>query len=213
MNSSINSHTSSPLGSASPNLSAGSPQWLVSVRVLSELVAALEFSVDIIDLKEPRAGALAPTTKDFWGEAAVAVRQSKTQPLLSAALGERAEMVRVAADLPAAFSFAKVGPSQCGTTGELRDLWHDAQNRLPSNVELVPVSYADFQNAATLPPESVLDLAVESGFRCCLIDTFAKEGKSTIDVLGWQRLERLSAQAQSNGLWCCLLYTSDAADE
>ena len=129
---------------------------------------------------------------------------SATKPLLSAALGEREQMSVVAERLPDDFAFAKVGPSQCKTPAEIRELWQDARKKLPQSVELVTVAYADFKHANTLPPEEVFALAIESGFRRCLLDTFSKVGASTIDVLGMARLKNLSSQAQDSGLWWAL---------
>ncbi|QDT09572.1 hypothetical protein K239x_15180 [Planctomycetes bacterium K23_9] len=183
--------------------------WLVSVRNEVEFSLAASYGVDIVDFKEPRKGALAPVDPQIWQQAARL--QSSTSAAtdsaafeLSAALGERSDMLQIASSVPPSFAFAKVGPSQCDSPQDLLQLWDDAAQRLPASVELVAVAYADYGNAACLPPEEVFELASQRGMKRCLLDTFTKTGVATLDALGIERLRRLATLARSRGIWWTL---------
>jgi hypothetical protein len=186
-------------------------------------LVACQFPVDIVDFKEPQRGPLSPADPSLWDAASVifANRSSARQkdpdvstedhseamsltPLLSAALGERDEMQRVADRVPAGFAFAKVGPSGCRSFRQMRELWTDTIQRIPSTVELVAVAYGDYEAARCLPPEEIFQLAADMGLRRCLLDTFTKKGQSTIDVLGMQRLQTLSLIAERLDVWWTL---------
>jgi uncharacterized protein (UPF0264 family) len=169
------------------------PKLLVSVRNLEEFRSVRDVGVDVIDLKEPRNGPLAPVDPSFWIDAAGALGQSPmpSRCLLSAALGESAEARIVARNVPPSFSFAKVGPSGCTSRTLLRQTWREVREDLDDQVELVAVAYADSDHAKCLPPEQVFAEAAEAGFRLCLIDTYTKDGRSSLDHLGTMRLQRL----------------------
>ncbi|NND99032.1 MAG: hypothetical protein HKN47_17080 [Pirellulaceae bacterium] len=183
--------------------------WLVSVRDEQELAKVLRHHVDVIDFKEPAGGPLAPVAPEIWRQAVVQVAASSDDHFgsgkrLSAALGEREEMLGVADQVPSEFAFAKVGPSGCSDAGQVRRLWRDARDRLPANVELVAVAYADHDKAGCLSAEEILGLAGESGLHRFLIDTFTKDGRSTIDVMGTGRLSALSQAASRGDIWWAL---------
>ncbi len=46
------------------------PRLLVSARSAAEVEVAIASGADIVDLKEPRAGALAPTGRELWHQVA-----------------------------------------------------------------------------------------------------------------------------------------------
>lgn len=168
------------------------------------MVNAIDFCVDIIDFKEPNRGPLAPVDPQLWQQSALIV-QDKIGPVrLSAALGEGSDMLSIASKVPRCFAFAKVGPSGCKDANSLSQLWHDARQRLPSEVELVAVAYADAQRAECLEPESIFELASRNGFDRCLIDTYVKQGESVLDVLGLNRLSTIAKLAKDNQLWWTL---------
>lgn len=180
------------------------PQLLVSVRNRRELATVLASGVDIIDLKEPGRGPLAPTAAELWSYAASLWEELSPSSPLSAALGERADAIQIAGRLPSAFTFAKVGPSGCHGIGAIGDLWTAVRERLDDRIELVAVAYADFQAARSLQPEAIFQLAAEAGFERCLIDTFVKDGRSTLDHLGMDGLAALANMAREAGLWWTL---------
>jgi uncharacterized protein (UPF0264 family) len=180
------------------------PKLLVSIRNRDELAAVMAVGVDIIDLKEPRRGPLAPADAELWSHAASLWSAGSPTSLLSAALGERADAIQIAGRLPSAFAFAKVGPSGCRSAGDMRDLWAAVGERLDDRIELVAVAYADFQAARSLHPEAIFQLAAKAGFARCLIDTCVKDGRSTLDHLGMDGLASLASVATEAGLWWTL---------
>lgn len=185
---------------------------LVSVRDRDELLEVLSLPVDIVDLKEPNRGPLAAADATLWNYADQTWRErghllkgeDAGLPFLSAALGESEEALQVAGCLPGQFRFAKVGPHRCASMARLREVWDRVGKLLPTKTELVGVAYADHVSAESLEPEAVFRLAASSGLRRCLVDTFSKDGRSTVELLGWSRLEDLHALAQELGLWWTL---------
>ncbi len=180
---------------------------LVSLRNPAEISSAIKAEIDLLDLKEPRNGPLAPVDPRLWQQSA---RDFDSQlkldgtPLLSAALGETADARRLADQVPSAFAFAKVGPSGCSDPASLNQLWDEIRCRLDDDIQLVAVAYADFGAADCLAPEQVFQQAAKAGLRRCLVDTFRKDGRSTLDHMGDHRLRQLSAQAIESGIWWTL---------
>lgn len=199
-----------PAPHASPHPEFWSPEWLVSVRNLSEAALVSNFDVDILDLKEPNDGALAPVSLSTLNEIAAWAarcndqRRSGTAIRLSAALGESEQACQFASSVPAQFSFAKSGPSELDSQSKLQEHWRRIQSLLPQSVELVAVAYADYQRARTLPPEKVLDSAVDFGLSRILIDTLSKEFGSTDALLGATRLAEFGEQAHRANSWWSL---------
>ena len=179
---------------------------LVSVRDQGELLEVRKSAVRIIDLKEPRRGPLAPADASLWQFADELWRDSggQSKGLLSAALGEQAQAREVAASLPETFAFAKVGPSDCETESSLIALWDEIRLALRDSTELVAVAYADWKSANCPAPEVVFRLASEHGFKRCLIDTYQKDGRSTVDHLGYPALSKLHQVARQKNLWWTL---------
>ncbi|TWU54644.1 hypothetical protein Poly51_33630 [Rubripirellula tenax] len=196
-----------------PPVESVSRQWLVSLRSLDEVRIAFEYPIDILDLKEPRNGPLAPSPVELWLETVTIVEAMiHAKPKLSAALGEPDQARRVASRLPATFDFAKAGPSGCHSPQRLTQMWEDVRDRLPTKVELVAVAYADHHAAESIAPESVFETAKRAGLNRCLIDTFTKDGRSTLDHLSIDRLTEISAIARDFGLWWALAGSIRHAD-
>ena len=181
------------------------PKLLVSVRDRSEIADALAAGADLIDLKEPRRGPLAPADLDLWLHAAsLWTDRSLGPPYLSAALGEQSDAVRVARGLPAEFAFAKVGPSHCDGAERILDLWAEIRQLLDHRIELVAVAYADYRSARCIHPNAIFQLAADAGIQRCLIDTYIKDGQSTLQHLGIDGLTQLGSMAREAGLWWTL---------
>ncbi|TWU26744.1 hypothetical protein Pla52o_05970 [Novipirellula galeiformis] len=182
---------------------------LVSVRDDSEFDIAVAAGVAIIDFKEPSRGALAAVEPAIWQSAAKRLPHlhandapHRTRPLLSAALGEPEDWQAVIRRLPDAFQFAKIGPSGIDTAREMKRLWGEAALHLGATTELVAVAYADFEAAHCLSPAEIFQLAGQSGFRRCLVDTFTKDGRSTTDHLSYAGLRELGEIAsQASMRW------------
>jgi len=172
---------------------------LVSVRSLEEANLVAEMGLAILDLKEPSAGPLAPVAASVWREVAKAWGE---RTVLSAAMGEFSDAIEIADAVPPAFSFAKMGPAGCESTDLLCQRWTAVRGRLPRNVELVAVAYADHEAANCPPPHEVFAAALESKMHTWLVDTFEKRGKSTIDQLSIEHLSAISKLAiDSRSTW------------
>ncbi len=186
-----------------PDVAQQTRRWelLVSVRSLAEAEIAVAESIDILDFKEPLLGPLAPVDSSILREAATRFSgPSSTSVLLSAALGERDTAMQVAGQIPASFAFAKAGPKHCGTARELTAMWTEVRHALASPVELVAVAYADASAAETLEPEEIVSLAHQHGFRRILIDTFVKDGRSSVEHLQRDRLRALRHLTRTFGM-------------
>jgi uncharacterized protein (UPF0264 family) len=168
--------------------------------------------IDIIDLKEPRRGALAPTDVELWQYAAsLAVPLSLSHSTqLSAALGEGFEAVGIASQLPGEFAFAKAGPSGCQSPDRIRRLWSELRSLLDTRIELVAVAYADADRARCVPADVIFREAIDAGFQRCLVDTFGKDGRSTLDHLGIDGLKQLDDVAREGNLWWALAGSIDS---
>jgi uncharacterized protein (UPF0264 family) len=71
-------------------------------------------------------------------------------------------------------------------------------------VELVAVAYADAEAARCVAPETVLLEAKQVGMKRCLIDTFTKDGRSSLQHLGCERLAGFDQLARRLGIWWAL---------
>ncbi|MFG0263369.1 MAG: (5-formylfuran-3-yl)methyl phosphate synthase [Novipirellula sp. JB048] len=182
---------------------------LVSVRDDCEFRTALAAGVAIIDFKEPSRGALAAVEPAIWrsavkrlaaplGDQLDGAPSPRGRSRLSAALGEPHDWRAVIGRLPAGFQFAKIGPSGIETAADLKRLWHEAARHLGPTTELVAVAYADFEAAHCLSPAAIFQLASEAGFQRGLVDTFTKDGRSTLDHLtaaGLRELGQIASRA------------------
>lgn len=183
---------------------------LISVQNLSEFNLVIRSDVDIVDLKDPSSGALAATNFTTWKQIADRYQDlmQRTQnqsgsklPALSAALGEIDEALVCASKLPEVFAFAKAGPVGCLTACQLVDAWRTLRDKIHRNIELVAVAYADWELAGTLHPKDIFQLAADHGFKRCLIDTYTKDGRSTLDFLGADQVSHLRRLTQQHDLW------------
>ncbi|QEG38407.1 (5-formylfuran-3-yl)methyl phosphate synthase [Roseimaritima ulvae] len=181
-----------------PTVSTTTPGLLVSVTNVDEAVIAAELGVDIVDIKNPQRGALGAADPEVWRAVAATVDPAVR---LSAALGEAIEADH-ADQVPARFDFAKAGPAGCSTIADLTDHWQRIRSQLAASVPLVAVAYADYQQANCPLPEAILEAASANDIHWWLIDTFVKDGRSTLDHLTRDRLRDLNALAgRTNIRW------------
>src|SRR5207302_3115635 len=60
----------------------------------------------------------------------------------------------------------------------------DTRRELPAGMEMVAVAYADWERAKSPPPAEVVKFAKRYRFKAFLLDTWAKDGKSSLlDVM------------------------------
>ncbi len=154
-----------------------------------EARAALAGGADVIDVKDPAAGALGaadPVTLR-------AIRAVVTPPAeLSAALGD-------APGLAGTFALAAHGAASCGAEyvkvglAGLRDadealkllagVVRAAEQARPGT-RVVAVAYADAARVGAFPTLAVPGVAREAGAHGVLLDTFAKDGTTSLYALG-----------------------------
>ena len=202
-------HTS---GGAYPPISPHQPRpprLLISVQNQQEAKQLFDCDVDFVDFKSPAAGPLAPVDPQLWHWAAVA---NQTPARLSAALGEFEQAIACAAQVPAAFKFAKMGIAGLRTQSQLVRSWTQVRNRLPSSTHLVAVAYADHHAARCAAPLDAFRVARQTGLRHVLIDTHNKNGRSSIQTLGWKRMADLIRFARHHDLFLTIAGTVRADD-
>jgi uncharacterized protein (UPF0264 family) len=169
---------------------------LISVTNADEASLALVGGADVIDVKQPRRGALgAPSRRAL---AAVSQVVGGRVPL-SVALGELSESVdRLSLLTTTGLVFAKVGLAQVGA--EWCERWTSLVAQYPASVRPVAVAYADHGAARSPCPRDVLGMAERLGCKALLIDTYGKGRGGLLDFLSVSELHDLVGQAQDGGL-------------
>jgi uncharacterized protein (UPF0264 family) len=182
---------------------------LVSVRSAAEAELALAGGADLIDVKEPRRGALGPADARVWREV---LRAVAGRVPVSAALGELLDdgICERAADA-AGLRFAKFGLAGCHSRRGWLGQWRQALRALPRGVAPVPVAYADWPAADAPSPAVAMALAQQSLARILLIDTYDKSRGTLLDVLSWEALCEIAAHARQAGVRLVLAGSLDAA--
>ncbi|MCA9221903.1 MAG: hypothetical protein KDA71_16350 [Planctomycetales bacterium] len=183
---------------------------LVSVRSAAEARAALAGGVDLIDVKEPNAGALGAATPDVWREVLRAVDRRRP---ISVALGEllepdammlAAEAAALSAESlgsnDAGVAFAKVGLAGCRRADDWPDRWQRLVGALGDSIAPVAVFYADAENADSPDLGSVCEQASRLGCRMLLIDTFDKAVGPLTELVSASELSRWVSLARRHGL-------------
>jgi uncharacterized protein (UPF0264 family) len=151
---------------------------LVSVRDAAEARIALDSGVDLIDIKEPRRGALGAADAAIWREVLALV---DGRVPVSCALGELHEALAVANDIPAGMSFLKVGLAGAGSLVDWPKRWADMLQSRPPGCHVAAVVYADWRSAGAPAPEAILEQAVLLGCSALLVDTFDKRAGTVFD--------------------------------
>jgi (5-formylfuran-3-yl)methyl phosphate synthase len=184
-------------------------ELLVSVRSAAEAKIALAGGADVIDVKEPRRGALGPADPNVWGEIQAAISGRVTS---SAALGELLyDPVESLAPQATGFRYAKIGLAGCHATRGWIRCWMDAIGRLPRGTCAVPVAYADWPQAQAPSPSVALWLAERSPAKLLLVDTWNKSGGTLVDQLSWQSLREIAQNAHAAGVRLALAGSLDEA--
>ncbi|MCS6865877.1 MAG: (5-formylfuran-3-yl)methyl phosphate synthase [Gemmataceae bacterium] len=158
------------------------PGLLVSVRSAEEVAAALAGGADIIDVKEPSKGPLAPAEAEV---VAAVIDAVNGRVPVSAALGEWSPHAITEAhwhlELP--LQYVKWGlAGYAHTPGWGEDLL-ETRRELPISTEMVLVAYADWERAKSIPPAEVAKFARRFRFKAFLLDTFGKDGRTLLDFL------------------------------
>jgi uncharacterized protein (UPF0264 family) len=172
------------------------------VRDAAEARIALAGGVNVIDIKEPRRGALGSADADVI--AAIVVAVAGRVPI-SAAAGELLDTpTALTPPLIAALSdgvaFVKWGLAGCAEVPNWPARWQAAIHALDDSVQPVAVVYADWQAARAPAPEDVLALATEFGSPALLVDTWSKSVGDLFDRWPAERLAEFAARVRAAGI-------------
>ncbi len=184
-------------------------QLLVSVRNVTEALAALEGGCDVLDIKEPLRGPLGMADALVIEEIARTVRERSPETVISAALGEVIDWSDVEVPpLPAELAIAKLGLAHLAGRSDWRRQWCEVREKFDASsrgaIGWVAVAYADWKSAGSPPPVAILDMALECDCVGLLIDTYAKTGQGLFHWLSVAELRTLSRRARENGFFLAL---------
>jgi len=159
---------------------SGKTGLLVSVRAVDELEAALSGGADLIDVKEPAKGALAPAEAEV---VAAVIAKVKGKVPVSAALGEWSPNAITDAHwhLELKLNFVKWGLAGYSSRPGWGEDLLDTRRELPVGMEMVAVAYADWERAKSIPPAELVRFAKRFRFKAFLLDTWGKDGKTLLD--------------------------------
>jgi uncharacterized protein (UPF0264 family) len=185
---------------------------LVSVASPADAAAALAGEADLIDAKDPAAGALGAVSPETLREIHATVAGARP---VTAALGDAAdeeEVERAAREFAAAGAlFVKVGFAGVRSVARAASL-AAAAVRGAGTSAIVVVAYADAARAGSLLPEEVLDVAARVDARGLLLDTADKSGAGLCGLESPLALARLVDDAHAAGLFVALAGKLEAED-
>ena len=172
---------------------------LVSVRDEIEAATAVAGGADIIDAKEPRAGALGAVSSDVLRAIVAGVGGARP---VTAALGDAADEDTVErnarAFVSAGVAYIKIGFA--GVTARNRvDALIAAAGRGAAGSVIV-VAYADHDRAGSASTDAVLDAAMHAGAAGLLIDTADKSGPGLMALMPPDAIGRVISRARNAGL-------------
>jgi uncharacterized protein (UPF0264 family) len=172
---------------------------LASVRSVDEALDAAQAGADVIDLKEPRAGALGGVATDDIKRIVRALRARYAVRPISATIGDLPndaldEMTSRVLDVASSgVDYVKVGVAPGPRAAAC--LRHLAS--LPATV--VPVLLADDGIE-----RSLVTLAAQLGFVALVFDTAKKDGRTLFDCVDTATLAPCLSQARSRGMMTAL---------
>lgn len=189
------------------------PKLLVSVRSLEEALVAGEFEIDILDVKEPRNGALGLADLETLKQIG---KQSFSRPMRrSIAAGELNQWLQRFHDSSASrfgdlmplelgsvlggYDFVKVGLAGMADSNDWGDHWLSLMADVPAKVSPVAVAYADYFGChSPKPTEIIRGCSREPRCQTLLIDTYDKS-KQLFDYLDLGEISLLVAEAKALG--------------
>jgi uncharacterized protein (UPF0264 family) len=183
---------------------------LVSVRSAAEVGAAVAGGADIVDAKEPAAGALGAVSGRVLREIALSL---PTGVPLSIALGEPKDVAALEAAVAMLHGLAprpsrayvKIGLSAAGDgAGALLSALVDLAARTPIRPAVVAVAYADYVAAGAPVPGTVARLAAAAGADGVLLDTWGKDRGDLFQHLAEPALHAWIGQVRATGLLVAL---------
>ena len=186
-------------------------QLLVSVRDEIEAAAAVAGGADIVDAKEPLAGALGAVSSEVLRTIVATVHNARP---VTAALGDAADenaVERAArAFVAAGVSFVKIGFA--GVTARNRVDALIAAAVRGAGEHVIAVAYADYERAGSAPTDAIIDAALHAGAAGLLIDTADKSGPGLLALMPVEAIGHAVARARGAGLIVALAGRLTAAD-
>jgi uncharacterized protein (UPF0264 family) len=178
-------------------------QLLVSVASAIEAAAALDGGADIVDAKDPQAGALGAVSLEVFREIHACVANRRA---LSAAIGDATDesaIERTSFEFATAGAvFVKVGFAGVTSAARVASLAAAAQRGVAAagtrTSGLVVVGYAD--QTTTVTPAALIDIAARTGARGVLLDTADKSGCGLLALIGQDALAAWIAHAHAAGV-------------
>lgn len=180
-------------------------KMLASVTGVEEAEIALSGRVDIVDLKNPAAGALGAAPLDAIRATVALVAGRRPVSAVAGDLPMQPELVRAKAEEIAAtgVAYVKIGffpsPDAAACAAALSSLAH--------RVKLVAVLFADLE-----PDLGLLPVLAEHGFHGVMVDTARKGGGRLLDHMAVARIDAFVTGAKANGLTVGLAGSLEAPD-
>jgi len=171
---------------------------LVSVRDPIEARDALDAGADLIDVKEPRRGALGAVDTEVLQQI---VQTVAGRVPVSAALGELLSEGRYAAGaLSTGVALAKFGLAGCRARADWPTRLKEAVAALPHETRGVAVIYADHVSADSPPADEVIQHGRNAGCRAVLVDTHDKRAGGLLELWTLDECQRVIEQIRANGM-------------
>jgi uncharacterized protein (UPF0264 family) len=157
----------------------GVTRLLVSVVSAAEARRALAGGADIVDVKDPRAGALGPPATRVVSEVVQAV--SGAAPI-SVALGDLPDLPPTSA--VAGVTYVKVGLRGAAGLGRAVSVVSAVADAVGPRTAVIAATYADAHalDPPALAPSQLPELVERTGIAGALVDTFVKDGRG---LYGW----------------------------
>ena len=190
---------------------------LVSVASAAEASAALAGGADVIDAKDPLAGALGPVSREVLREIHAALAGER---LVTAALGDATDehaIERAAREFAAAGAgLVKVGFARIASAERVTRLIAAAVRGATAGNDghggVVAVAYADGDRALNLAPTALVEVAARVGARGVLLDTADKNGPGLRGLVAHDALVAWVGEAHEAGLLVALAGKLTAGD-
>jgi uncharacterized protein (UPF0264 family) len=175
---------------------------LVSAKNAADAAAALAGGADIVDAKEPSAGALGAVTIDVLREVLSTVAAARP---VSAALGDAVDVAsigrRVRACAVEGVAFVKIGFAGITDAVHVSELIASAVGVAGAHAcAVVAVGYADADRVGGIGCDALFDAATRGGAAGVLIDTADKAGPGLLQISPPAALRRYVFAAHDRGL-------------
>jgi uncharacterized protein (UPF0264 family) len=187
---------------------------LVSARNAADAAAALAGGADILDAKEPSAGALGAVTIEVLRDMLSTVDAARP---VSAALGDANNTTaierQVRACAVAGVAFVKIGFAGITDAGRVTDLIASAVGAARAHAcEVVAVGYADATRVGAIGCDALFDAATRAGAAGVLIDTADKTGPGLLQLSPPAALRRYVSAAHDRDLSIAMAGKLSSAD-